>query len=82
MAPEERRSGRRYFSPSLVSHAIFSHVTITSPNAASTKGLPESMEATLPKARGISGQLLIHMKKVTPCRTFHSLNLSHLQMAS
>ncbi len=51
MAPEERCSGRRYFSPSLISHAIFSQVTITSPKAASTKGLPESMEATLPNAK-------------------------------
>lgn len=47
MAPAERFSGLSQLSPSLRIQAIFSQVTITSPNAASTKGLPESRAATL-----------------------------------
>ena len=47
MAPAFRRSGSRYCAPSLTSHHIFSHVTMTSPNAASTMGLPESRADTL-----------------------------------
>ena len=47
MTPAERRSGRSQRSPSRASQASFSQVTITSPNAASTIGLPESRAATL-----------------------------------
>lgn len=47
MAPALRRSGRRWRSPSRASQASFSQVTITSPNAASTIGLPESRADTL-----------------------------------
>ena len=53
MAPAERRSGRRWRSPSRASQASFSHVTMTSPNAASTIGLPESRADTLRKARPV-----------------------------
>jgi hypothetical protein len=52
MAPAFRRSGRRYCAPSFTSHQIFSHVTITSPNAASTMGLPESRADTLHHCAG------------------------------
>lgn len=40
MIPADRRSGRSHFSPSLHNQHIFSHVTIISPNAASTIGFP------------------------------------------
>jgi hypothetical protein len=47
MIEDERDSGRSQRSPSLMSHQIFSQVTITSPNAASTMGFPESRAETL-----------------------------------
>ncbi len=47
MAPALRFSGSRYWRPSLTSHQIFSQVTMTSPKAASTIGLPESRADTL-----------------------------------
>ena len=56
MVPAERDSGRRYRSPSWHSHQIFSQVTITSPKAASTMGLPLSMADTL---RACEGQRVV-----------------------
>jgi hypothetical protein len=50
MRPGARRSGRRQRSPLFTSHIAFSHDAMSSPNAASTIGLPESREATLHSA--------------------------------
>ena len=47
MRPGERHSGRKCRAPLLMSHCAFSQVTISSPKAASTRGLPESRAATL-----------------------------------
>ena len=47
MTPAERASGCSQRSPSAHSQAIFSSVTMTSPKAASTIGLPESRALTV-----------------------------------
>lgn len=47
MRPGSRYSGRRAASPLRAIHVAFSQVTISSPNAASTIGLPESCTANL-----------------------------------
>ena len=66
MAPALRRSGRRWRSPSRASQASFSQVTITSPNAASTMGLPESRADTLRRA---PGQARPGLPDARPCPT-------------
>ena len=50
-APAERRSGRSQRWPCASSQASFSQVTMTSPKAASTSGLPESFAATLQRSQ-------------------------------
>ena len=47
MMPGSRCSGRRAASPLRAIHVAFSHVTMSSPKAASTMGLPESCTANL-----------------------------------
>ena len=66
MAPAFRRSGSRYWAPSLTSHQIFSHVTITSPNAASTMGLPESRADTLGRFQSKEGYATANIFTTVP----------------
>lgn len=47
MIPADLYSGFNHFCPFLSSHQIFSHVTMTSPRAASTAVLPDSLDETL-----------------------------------